>query len=336
MKPKATMIGMSTVLALIFSHCARRSDFPVLKGPYLGQTLPGMTPELFAPGVVSTNMYERDVVVSPDGKEIYFGVSYGGWTTIAVTRLVNGRWTQPEIASYAADPHYFYFEPAMTPDGQRMYFLCTIPRAGQEPAPGWTHQNIWAADRKPDGSWTAPFDPGAPINSDAHHSYFPSVARNRNLYFTRSDKGTTQASIYRCEWVDGRYADPERVSLSTDDRVFFNACISPDEDFLIVCTPKKDNPELMGYYVFFRREDGGWREGICLDDVLDMKETRALSPSISSDGQVFFFATSRRRIDRMREHPISYEALKKYAAGPENGMADIYWVSADVIRNLKP
>jgi len=31
----------------------QRSDFPILKGPYLGQKPPGMTPEIFAPGIIS-------------------------------------------------------------------------------------------------------------------------------------------------------------------------------------------------------------------------------------------------------------------------------------------
>jgi hypothetical protein len=30
-----------------------QKDFPVLKGPYLGQKPPGMIPEIFAPGIVS-------------------------------------------------------------------------------------------------------------------------------------------------------------------------------------------------------------------------------------------------------------------------------------------
>ena len=32
----------------------KTNDWPVLKGPYIGQKPPGMTPEIFAPGIIST------------------------------------------------------------------------------------------------------------------------------------------------------------------------------------------------------------------------------------------------------------------------------------------
>ena len=38
-------------------------------GPYVGQVPPGSTPSLFAPGFVSTGMVERDVAMTPDGRE---------------------------------------------------------------------------------------------------------------------------------------------------------------------------------------------------------------------------------------------------------------------------
>ncbi len=33
-------------------------DFAVLSGKYLGQKPPGMTPEIFAPGIISTELHE--------------------------------------------------------------------------------------------------------------------------------------------------------------------------------------------------------------------------------------------------------------------------------------
>ena len=47
---KVTIIGIMIMLTMIFSTSTLQSDFPVLKGPYLGQKPPGDVPELFAPG----------------------------------------------------------------------------------------------------------------------------------------------------------------------------------------------------------------------------------------------------------------------------------------------
>ncbi|MBE0664402.1 MAG: hypothetical protein IH584_01170 [Candidatus Aminicenantes bacterium] len=46
---------------------AQQKEFPKLTGPYLGQKPPGTTPELFAPGIVSTGLNELNSVFSPDG-----------------------------------------------------------------------------------------------------------------------------------------------------------------------------------------------------------------------------------------------------------------------------
>ena len=36
----------------------KKPEFPVVKGPYLGQKPPGMVPQIFAPGIISTDMQE--------------------------------------------------------------------------------------------------------------------------------------------------------------------------------------------------------------------------------------------------------------------------------------
>ena len=46
--------------------------FPVLRGDYLGQDPPGLSPELFASGIVSTNENDLNAVFSSDGREFYF------------------------------------------------------------------------------------------------------------------------------------------------------------------------------------------------------------------------------------------------------------------------
>ncbi|MBE0664240.1 MAG: hypothetical protein IH584_00350, partial [Candidatus Aminicenantes bacterium] len=52
---------------------AQKSEFPKLSGPYLGQKPPGLTPKIFAPGIVSSkDNYEFKIAFTPDGKEIYF------------------------------------------------------------------------------------------------------------------------------------------------------------------------------------------------------------------------------------------------------------------------
>jgi len=41
------------------SNSFAQNEFPVLEGPYLGQKPPGLTSEVFAPGIISTGHHDR-------------------------------------------------------------------------------------------------------------------------------------------------------------------------------------------------------------------------------------------------------------------------------------
>ena len=104
MKPKAICVGI--LLSLMFASCinAQQDDFPILKGPYLGQKLPGMTPEIFAPGIVS---YQRSVhsatMFSPDGSEVYWTVMNDPEPMrIVFMKQVDGVWTQPQEVPFTS------------------------------------------------------------------------------------------------------------------------------------------------------------------------------------------------------------------------------------------
>jgi len=69
-------ISLNTVFAQ--ENSANDPDFPTLGNRYLGQKPPGLIPELFAPGIVSTEEYvEAGGDFTPDMKEFYFS-RYGG------------------------------------------------------------------------------------------------------------------------------------------------------------------------------------------------------------------------------------------------------------------
>ena len=55
MKCESHLFLIYFILIFDISHAQQKTkDFPVLKGPYLGQKPPGMNPEIFAPGIIST------------------------------------------------------------------------------------------------------------------------------------------------------------------------------------------------------------------------------------------------------------------------------------------
>jgi hypothetical protein len=76
MKHRKTLLFMLMIGILIggFSQAQEQSEnFPVLKGPYLDQKPPGMIPEIFISGIVSTvESQEFAGTFSPDGREFFF------------------------------------------------------------------------------------------------------------------------------------------------------------------------------------------------------------------------------------------------------------------------
>jgi hypothetical protein len=339
-KLKIRLFSLAFLIPILLVQCTQKEDTPVLTGDYLGENSPGDTPQLFAAGVVSTGMYERDFAITGDGKEIYYGLAWGSVVTIMTIHQGKDRWSEPEVASFARDFNYFHFEPSITQDGKRIFFLCTRPREGQEPKPGWTHQNIWAADRNVDGTWGEPYDLGPPVNSE-DNEYFPSVTGDRTLYFTHSKKADNKPVLFRSRFIDGKYTEPEKLPDEVNETGdCYNACIAPDESYLIACVNAREDsvtPGMANYYVFFRSEEDVWSEGINLGEKINPKGLGALSPAVSPDGKYFFFAlTKSDSLDFKQGEKVTLSQIQKIYASPQNGSSDIYWVGTEVIEALRP
>lgn len=334
-------LARSSLFALVaFAMASHAGEFPRLSGPYLGQTPPGKSPEIFAPGIVCTGIMERDVAVSADGREIYFGAAIGNMVTILWTRLRQGRWSEPEVAPFAADASYFHFEPALSADGRRVYFLTNRHGKDKPDKPGWAYQNIWAADRLDDGRWSEPYDPFPALNAEGRQ-FFPSLTRNGVLYFTRVDPKTRKPAICRCRPVNGEYVAAEKLPEQVNGvGTPYNAFIAPDESFLIACVdgrPCDSNPGEANYFVFFRDPGDRWSDGVALGPEVNRKGSTAMSPYVTPDGKFFFFA-AQMTAERFRGPFAGWTLgrLLDMSSSAQNGNYDIYWVDAGVIAALRP
>ena len=309
------------------------------RGPYLGQKAPGLTPQLFAPGFVSTGIFERDVAMTPDGREFYFSAGFRTITTIMVTRLRDGAWTTPEVAPFATDPAYFYMEPCVSHDGRRIFFLTTRPRAGQAPKSGWGSNSIWAADRNGDGTWGEPYDLGPPINGP-DLTYFPSITRDGTLYFSRAKVPGKDSAIYRSRLAGGRYQEPERLPDSVNGAgLIYNAFVASDESYLIAGVEGREDatpPKKANYYVFFRNPDGTWTAGTNMGPAVNDLANTQHSPYVSPDGRYFFFSSNAAAEPAAPSlKGLTHARLVELNSSPRNGNSDIYWMDARIVQELR-
>jgi len=323
-----------SLLAIVLIACDEstlQKGFPIIIDDYLSQTRPTSSPEIFAPGIISTGMYERDFAITPDGNEIYYSLFQGDWNTIMMAKRVNGKWQEPTVATFARDTSFFFAEPALSIDGDRIFFLSTKPRENETAKPGWANQNIWVADRQPDGSW-GESNP-LPENINVLDEFYPSLAIDGTLYFCRTDSKTRVSQILRSKYIDGDYQNPTILPEPVNGKgTIFNACIAPDDSYLIGCVTERDSSNMnrATYMLFFHNPDDTWSKGIDLVKVLNLPCPNAISVSVTPDGKYLFFASSIKTI-KFREILPEWRlsSISKRRTIPGNGNSDIYWLAID-------
>ena len=309
------------------------SEFPQLTGPYFGQTPPVGEPEVFAPGVLSTNLYTRDMAISPEGDEIFFSISAMGLNLIFYSKQENGKWTEPLVAPFISDFEYMFYEPHITSDGKRLLFLCNKPRVPNSKP----NEDIWAVD-KIDGKWSTPYNIGTPVNSE-DAEFFPSVTNEGTMYFTRNKQGDPISYIYRSKLENGKYQEPVKLGLEVNcGSNRYNAFINPNESFIIV--PAVGMDDSFGgtdYYIVFRDENDQWSKPINMGEKINTKRSGEYSPYISPDGEYFFFMSTRinPNVDHFKTNPFITNLVNIFKQ-PQNGNSDIFWVYTKFIEELRP
>lgn len=321
-----TQIFICLLLAIVTSISAQKTDFcsrklSGLAGPYLGQKPPGMTPEIFAPGIISTGMSESAIAVTPDGKEIFYSVLAGNSETIITTRFEKGYWTAPEVAPFSGK--YLDGFPAMHPDGSKLFFHSYRPLdKGSQIA---DVVNIWFVEKK-DAGWSEPKPIGPPINGNGFVCC-PSVTKTGTLYYSKKT-GDGGERIYRSRFVNGKYMEPEELPRQVNrEKEQYHAVISPDESYLIL--PRQN------YLVSFRDEQDQWSDLIRFGDVVNKMKSGGC-PSLSSDGKYIFFAAYPQvKWNKYFEKRHTYKDLQEITLQyPAAERTDIFWVDAKIIEEL--
>ncbi len=259
--------GLLLVLAMALH--SSQVDFPKLTGPYLGQKPPGMTPEVFAPGFVSTGRTEFGNAFSPDGGEFYFTRSSGEKNIAAImsTKRTNNKWIPPQIVAFSGK--YSDVDPAFSPDGKKLFFSSNRPLevAGRQK----DDYDIWVVTKTESG-WSEPVNLGTPLNS-GKDEFAPSVARDGVIYFA-SDRegGLGQMDFYCSRWKEGEYGKPENLgeAINTKHREG-DGFISPDGKVFIFSAFIPGNSGSGDLYLSRRDGTGKWTRAESLGGGINSK-----------------------------------------------------------------
>jgi hypothetical protein len=242
---------------------AQSAVHPKLVGAYLGQEPPGLTPEVFAPGVISTaDFREFSGAFTPDGKEYYF-FRFADGAGMMVTKLTSDGWTKPRPAPF--DTEYIDNEPHITPDGRRLFFCSNRPYPGS--GEGRRMSQVWFMQRQGD-DWGEPKHLAMGMFPTSTESGL--IAIGSTLYILVDDRLKAAGSLE----YDPAVPPNERLMKQ-------HTCISPDERFHIFDFNEK-------LYVCFRTERGTWGTPIDLSQRIDLPDGEML-PTLSPDSRYLFF-----------------------------------------------
>ena len=325
MKIHDSFIRLLFSIVLLLSSCSRQNDIPNLDNLYLGQVPPGTTPELFAPGIVTTGHHEHSSpTFSPDGREMYWSVVKVPFQTgvphiIMHTQFKKGEWQKPTVAPFSGV--YSEDGPRFSPDGNRLYYYSKRPDPGSNAIKNYA--DIWFVEKTGDG-WDEPLILGSPIKSDAIEAT-PSFTKDGILYFLRGvNEPEVKYNLYRSEYSDRGFLEPElldeRINSPYHDYTPF---IAADESFLLFSSV--DRPDGFGsgdIYVCFKKPDETWTNPINLGNRVNTPHNERF-PSVSPDGKFLFFVSNIKKEENTNNLNV-----------PQNGYCDIYWMDVKVIEEV--
>ncbi len=293
------------VSAIVLSACKteksnmKENHSIIQESLYLGQTPPGLFPELFAPNVVSINgRYESTISFSPDLKELYFDAHQEGEPfQIYFSKLDNGAWTPIKRANFTQGNRRQELHPFVRHDNERLYFTALDSTFKDE--------KIWYVTRLAD-SWSDAKMLSSPVNEDL--AFFANPTKSGGLYYFN----LSELKTYYAPNVDGQFSEVQKVEIERGHHAF----ISPNSDYLVVTdrSDQEDNRRDNDIYVYFRNVDGTWSKPINLGAKINSGFSEK-TPTISPDGKYLFFGRDER--------------------ATEPGLANIYWVSTEVITTLR-
>lgn len=281
--------------------------------------------ELFGNGLVSTGLYERDIAISPDGKEIIYtlGDYKQSKRCLAVIRWAGKQWGKREILSISGQ--YQDIEPFYANAGKRLFFASNRP---VHPDSTSADYNIWYSDRTAEG-WDTPVLLNTNVNTSGD-DFYPSVASNGNLYFTATKAdGVGREDIYISRLVDDEYQAAQLLDTTINTPYYeFNAFISPSEDLLIFSSFGRPDG-LGGGDLYYAKKDanGQWMPAQNMGDQIN-SEKLDYCPFIDLERNSFYF-TSERSENRNSLIIKEVGQLLEVANQAGNGLGDIYRISLD-------
>jgi hypothetical protein len=262
------MNRLTLFIALLFSVLAISSksqsqdELAVLEGPYLGQKPPSLTPEVFAPGLVSTEHRDGSGFFTPDMKAFYFtrrDNSSGKWSLVSF-QSENNQWRESAVVPRVGRPIFSH-------DGNTMHLG---NKYKERTKTGWSEIK----------SLGSPFEEIRIMRlmSSAKGTYFLDEG-------TRDGNGVIRYS----RLVNGKREAPKPLSKAINTGKWnAHPFIAADESYILWDGERSGGFGDNDIYISFKQQNGSWGDAINLGDKINTG-TEENGAYVTPDGKYLFF-----------------------------------------------
>ncbi|AYB31896.1 PD40 domain-containing protein [Chryseolinea soli] len=295
------------------------------------------TPVIMAESILSTEDDEFGGTLSPDGKLFFFckrapTTGRSNYIAICFVENKNGSWANVQVAPFSGQ--YRDFNPQFSADGSKLYFMSTRPVTT---GVAKNDSDIWFVERKTNG-WSEPVHLGEAVNSP-YVEYACSFANTGDMYLSSGRNGR-DVRMYVSRLTNGEYQAPEELSEVVNTVLpALDACIAPDESYLLFTSAGNDDMIVPKQGVIYPRSDlyicykiqGTWSKPTILPEPLNSVADDG-SPAVSRDGKTLFFTSKRNFASIPMAKKLNHQELEKQLHGTLNGLGNIYAVSTDGLK----
>lgn len=263
---------------------------------YFGQTPPGNTAVIFAPGIISlTDRSEAQIAFSPDGKEIYLVAEDGIYI-----QYKDNTWGPQTTAPVSGDAPFYSL------DGKKIYLTIYTWNNNHTQV---TSSDIYEVDRN-EGTWSQAMLLQAPVNSSSYDGGYCQTA-DSIIYFHSNRSGNF--GIWR---INPTTNQAETLGSDVNSTDASAPCVAPDGSYIVFESGREGSFGNDDLYITFKKADNNWTAPLNLNSSgseINIANHSQIYPSLSPDGKYLFF----------NRH--NWDGL----------LPDIYWVSTSIIDTLK-
>ena len=212
---------------------------PFAVGPYLGQTPPGSTAQVFAPGLIchsGSHQWEGWATFSADGNTFCFQRVNG----VYITENTEQGWTTPKLIFSVPSKMW---APYLSPDANSIYFMYSY--------------DLFRCNRTPHG-WSQPQELGPPLSSSAIEWGFSLAADNSFYIASRRKGGRGGDDIWQAPFIDNTWSQAIPIFVLNTGYNDAGPGIAPDKFFIVFNSVRPGGLGGADLYLSLRQSDGSW------------------------------------------------------------------------------